>query len=88
MNAVLKPEKPETIFDYAPTKEERDLLTLGLSETEYIAIVSPHGVNMGLVHLFAMRNNQAMIDKYLAKLDKDFVKTNLKWDALIASEND
>ena len=82
MNAVLKHGKLETIFDYDLTEEERNWLTLGLSEAEYLAITSQQGVTMGLVSLFGMRNNQEMINKYLARLDPDFVKTELNWDTL------
>ena len=36
MNAILKPEHIETIFDYDLSNEEHQILAHGVSEIEYI----------------------------------------------------
>lgn len=90
MNAVVQPQKIETIFDHNLTNEERDLLAISTDETEYSHIegMSQHDITLELVYLFGIRNNQDMINKYIAKLDPDFVKTELKWDALMPLATD
>jgi hypothetical protein len=85
MNAVVKPESVETIFDYELSAEEREVLTFGLSESEYLRTASQEGLNMGLAALFGMRGDNEKSKVYLNKLDQDFVKLNVYWDSLRAA---
>jgi len=83
MNAVVKESHVETIFDYELTDTEKTLLTFGMSYTEYLGTASYEGIYLGLAALFGMRGDKVQQQKYIKKLDEDFIKTNIKWDALI-----
>ena len=85
MSAVVKEKPVETIFDYDLTDEERASLTFGIDEQEYLDTHDEESINKGLMFLFAMRNDSDKANFYMSKLDKDWVKLNLKWDKLFSS---
>ncbi len=80
MNAVLKPQHIETIFDYNLTDDEYTVLASGLSKDEYINTTSQETKNKGLMFLFSMRNDESTADIYMNRLDADYVQKNFKWD--------
>jgi len=71
----------ETIFDYDLTDDERELLTYGLSESDYDKVSSIESKIIALAALFGMRGDKEKSKLYLGKLNDDFVKTNIKWDS-------
>ena len=73
----------ETIFDYDLTYDERELLTYGLSESDYDKFSSVDSKVIALAALFGMRGDKEKSKLYLGKLNDDFVKTNIKWDSYI-----
>jgi hypothetical protein len=83
MSAVIKEKHIETIFDYDLTDEEREVLTFGLSEKDYLEISSSDNIYLGLASLFDMRGDYKKGAFYLNKVNQDFVKTNIKYDFLI-----
>ena len=87
MSAILK-NHIETIFDYDLTDEERELLAYDLSKFDYDKLSSIDSKIMGLAALFGMRGDKEKSKLYLDKLNRDFVKTNIKWDSLILSKAD
>ena len=84
MNAVLKPQHIETIFDYDLTEEEKALLIAGMSEQEYLQASSPQRFYMGLAALFGMRGDKEKKQQYINKLDPEFVRTEINWDRIIS----
>ena len=81
MSAILK-NHIETIFDYDLTDEEKTMLVFDQSETEYILTHNEESINKALMFLFSMRNNSERAGFYQAKLNKDWVKLNIKWDSV------
>ncbi len=82
MSAVVKENHVETIFDYELTDEESELLTYGLSKDKYIEYASDESIYMGLAALFAMRGDKKKADYYKSLLNKDFVRTHIRWDSI------
>ncbi len=82
MNAVVKEHHVETIFDYDLTEAEKSVLVFNQSESEYIATHDEESINKGLMFLFAMRNDSDRASYYESKLNKEWVKLNIKWDSV------
>jgi hypothetical protein len=81
MNAVLKPQHIETIFDYQLNEQELLMLACGMSYQEYIESATQHDINNGLASLFGIRGNRELSKKYMDKLDRNFVQTHITWDS-------
>ena len=86
MSAVLQENHVESIFDYDLNQNEEALLTCGLPREKYLSL-SQDSLNKDLMSLFAMRGNSKKADSYMSKLDKDFVKLNIKWDSVHSEAN-
>lgn len=80
MNAVLKPQHIETIFDYQLSKQEAFMLAPLMSYDEYLAEATQEDINLGLASLFGMRGERELAKKYRDKLNPEFVKTHITWD--------
>lgn len=81
MSAILK-NHIETIFDYDLTDDEKSMLVFDQSEQEYISTHNEESINKALMFLFSMRNNSKKASFYQSKLNKDWVKLNIKWDSV------
>ena len=81
MSAVVKEKHVETIFDYDLSQVELDTIACGLSESSYLELLNEETFNKDLMFLFAMRGESDKADFYMAKLNKEWVKLNLKWDS-------
>ncbi len=60
MNAVLKPQHIETIFDYDLTDKERFMLAPLMSYDEYLTDATQEDINLGLTSLFGVRGEHEL----------------------------
>jgi hypothetical protein len=84
MNAVIKENRVETIFDYVLRQDEHEFIALGMSADDYMTNVSEHDIYFDLAALFDMRGDKQHSSFYKSKLNPEFVKTTLNWDRVEA----
>lgn len=71
MNAVLKPQSIETIFDHDITDDEfEELFDFLESQSDYEFQLSQSDAYVDLHHLYELRDNGKMAKFYLNKLDE------------------
>ena len=76
MNAILKPQHIETIFDYGVTDQELEILLFGDTETyhEYIEFLEQDGAYADLSKLFRLRGDTKTANEYIGKISNSELK--------------
>lgn len=79
MNAVLKHQQFETIFDHGVTDEEMSSLFFGDTESleDYTAYLAPDSAYSDIARLYRLRHDSTKADAYIAKIKNPALKTQL-----------
>jgi hypothetical protein len=80
MNAVLKPQHIETIFDYDVTESELKTILFGDVETfdEYVEFLEQDGAYADLSKLFRLRGDTNLAIKFIGMISSSELKTQFK----------
>ena len=80
MNAVPKPEHPESIYDHGVTQVELDALYFGAPESraDYFVGLSRNSLLADVARLYRMRGDEDTALKYISQVTNPLMRSQFK----------